>query len=722
MACFLFPSLTGVTGDCSNTNSGSFGINILGSSPDYTIQWINPSFGTIPLGPGVTGYTVSSLSAGTYTFNVVDSCPSGNTTALMNVYISSGTCVTLSDSQSTSCGFNNGSLTATTSNLYFNATFSLYEINQGLVSTITQGNNNGIFTSLSAGTYYVIADDGGGCTGKTESCIIKSSSTLNFGLYQINNSACINSLGSIYITGLTGTPPYTYQWLPNGETTSSITGLTNGPYSVTVTDGLGCSTSQGTIITSTPPLGTILLNNVQPSCFSATGESTIFISGGTAPYHLQASNGEIVITFATSYTFTGLSSGYFSVTVTDAGLCQSTAYTTLQTPSALSIVTINVTNSNCNNSDGEISVSVFGGSAPYTYTLIDSSSSSQIGIQPIQNAGFIFNGLVSDTYTLLINDSSGLCPYSGSVVVSNNVLYTLTASTTASTCNLSNGSILLGITSGGTPPYRYQIDGFDILNESNTTYLFENLLPGNYTARVTDANFCQQILPVTINNLSNLEFVLSTINPSVGPIGGISVFITDGTPPFTINWSSNVNGQTGLTVNNLSAGTYSVTITDSYGCTKTRTATLTGYNILSSFETYSVCSGPLITSNDFLRKGPQQMLIEGFYDLTSGDTGCVLNQAIFEIEVTLTGVTTTTTATTFYTGTTLSDFPGDDDYYSTLELLLLSFSGISQVNIIPIENKMVISTICSPSGEYIDTDVIVSLKIHYDISCVACSP
>ena len=721
MSCFLNPSLTGFTGDCLNTNSGSFGISIDGSAPDYTIQWVNPSFGTIPLGVGVTGYSVSSLSAGTYTFYVVDSCPSGNTTTLMNVYISSGTCVTLSDSQSTSCGFNNGSITATTSNLYFNATFSLYEINQGLVSTITQGNNNGIFTSLSAGTYYVIADDGGGCTGKTESCIIKSSSTLNFGLYQINNSACFNSLGSIYITGLTGTPPYTYQWLPNGETTSSITGLTNGSYSVTVTDSLGCSTSQGTIITSTPPLGTILLNNVQPSCFSATGESTIFISGGTAPYHLQASNGEIVITFSNSYTFTGLSSGYFSVVVTDAGLCQSTAYTTLQTPSALSIVTINVTNSNCNNSDGQISISVFGGSAPYTYTLIDSSTNSQIGIQPIQNAGFIFTSLSSDIYTLLINDSSGLCPYSGSVSVSNNVLYTLTASTTDSTCNLPNGSVLLGITSGGTPPYRYQINGYDILNQTSNTYLFQNLLPGNYTASVTDANFCQQILPFTINNISNLDFVISSINPNVGPQGQISVFITDGTPPFTINWSPNVNGQSGLTVTGLTAGTYNVTITDFIGCTESRNTTLIGYNILSSFETYTICEGPLVNNGDFLRKGPQQMLIEGFKDLTSGDTGCILNQSVFEIEVTLTGVTAATTATTFYTGTTLSDFPGDDDYYSVLELLLLSFSGVSQVIITPIENKLVVSSICSPSGEYIDTDVIVSIKIHYDISCIECA-
>lgn len=722
MACFLLPSLTGVTGDCLNTNNGSFGISIDGSAPDYTIQWISPSLGTIPLGAGVTGYSVSSLSAGTYTFNVIDSCPSGNTTALLNVYISSGSCVSLVDSINTSCGFNNGSITAETSNLYFAATYSLYELSSGFITSATTQNTNFVFTSLSAGTYYVIADDGGGCTGKSESCIIKSSTTLNFGLYQINNSACVNNLGSLYVTGLTGTPPYTYSWLPNGETTSSITGLSSGSYSVTVTDGLGCTTSQGAIIGSAPTLGTILLNDVQPTCFSATGETTLYISGGTAPYHLQASNGEIVITFSTTYTFTGLSSGYFSVVVTDAGLCQSTAFTTLQTPSAISVVTINVTNSNCNNNDGEISISLFGGSAPYTYTLTNSIGNSQIGIQPIPNGGFIFTALESDTYTLLINDSSGLCPYSGSVVVSNTILYTLTATTTDSTCNEPNGSVTLGITTGGTAPYRYQIDGYDILGQTGLTYTFSNLLPGNYTAIVTDANLCQQILPFTITNLSNLEFVLSSINPTLGSDGEITAFITDGTPPFTLNWSSNVSGQTGLTVTNLSAGTYSLTITDSYGCTKTRTTTLIGYNLISSFETYTICQGPLIDTGTNIRKGPQQMLIEGFQDLTSGDTNCVLNQAIFQVEVTLTGVTATTTAQTFYTGTTLLDFPSDDDYFATTQLLLMSFSGISDVIIEPVENKMTITTICNPSVEYVDTEVIISIKIFYDISCVSCGP
>jgi surface protein len=720
MACELNVIINGITGDCSNSGLGAFDISIDGTAPDYSIQLISPTTGTTVLGPGITGYSQTGLTAGTYTFNVIDSCPSGNTYFLLNINISSGTCVSI-DSSNTTCGFDNGSITATTVNLYESAIFELYELNSGFINIISQPFNSAIFGTLSAGTYYVIADDGGGCTGKSESCIIKSSSTLNFGLYQINNSACAVNLGSLHVTGLTGTPPYTYLW-SNGQTTPSITGLSDGTYSVVVTDGLGCSTGQGSIISSVADLTSLILIDTQPTCFSASGEATVYISGGTAPYYIQGSNGEISITFSTSYTFTGLPAGNFSVTVTDAGLCQSTSFNTLLTPNALSVITLDVTNSNCNNFDGRISISIFGGSAPYTYTLTDSLNNSQIGIQPLQNGGFIFTSLSSDTYTLTIADSLNICPYSGTVVISNNVLFDLSATTSGTTCNLPNGEVTLSISSGGTGPYRYEINGYDIFGQTGLTYTFQNLLPGNYTAKVTDINLCQQILPVTVPNLSNLNYVLSSLNPLFSNNGEISIFITDGTPPFTVNWSSNVNGQTGLTVNNLSAGTYSVTVTDAYGCTLSRNTTLIGYTLLQSNQTYTISQGLLTNQTQNLRKGPQQMLIEGFKDLTSGDTNCILNSAVFEVEVTLSGVTTSSTAQTFYTATTLNDFPADNLYYDTVKILLLSYSGITYVDIEPIENKITIGTISNPPQEYIDTEVIIGIKIYYDISCVSCAP
>jgi hypothetical protein len=99
--------------------------------------------------------------------------------------------------------------------------------------------------------------------------------------------------------------------------------------------------------------------------------------------------------------------------------------------------------SSCNNFDGKIFISLFGGAAPYTYTLTDSLGNFQTGIQPLQNGGFIFSSLYSDTYLISINDSSGFCPYSGTVTVNNNVLFNLSASTTGTTCDLPNGVVTL---------------------------------------------------------------------------------------------------------------------------------------------------------------------------------------------------------------------------------------------------------------------------------------
>ena len=92
MSCFLDVIVNSITGDCSNTSSGAFDISINGSAPDFTISWIDPSFGTIPLS-GATGYTINGLSGGSYVFNVIDSCSGGSTTFPVSVYISTGTCV-----------------------------------------------------------------------------------------------------------------------------------------------------------------------------------------------------------------------------------------------------------------------------------------------------------------------------------------------------------------------------------------------------------------------------------------------------------------------------------------------------------------------------------------------------------------------------------------------------------------------------------------------------
>jgi len=140
---------------------------------------------------------------------------------------------------------------------------------------------------------------------------------------------------------LIGNPPYTYLW-SNGGTLSSITGLTNGPYSVTVTDNTGCSISKSTEVIKVPQIGLGGFTSISPGCFTNNGELTVFITGGTAPYYYSASTGESNVSFDTQYTFTNVPGGSISVYAQDAGLCSFVASTTFS-PSTTSLFNTSLT-------------------------------------------------------------------------------------------------------------------------------------------------------------------------------------------------------------------------------------------------------------------------------------------------------------------------------------------------------------------------------------------
>jgi len=725
MSCALVQPIISVTGDCSNTNSGSYFVNWAGSNGSvFTITPLNP-VGS-PIVTSDLFFSSTSLSAGTYSYTLTDNCLPTNNSLTFNVYISSGTCFSLNEF-GTTCGLNNGSITATTSNLYNQASFSLYDINDVYYTSGVSFTNQFVFGNLSPNTYYVIGDDGGGCTGRSESCIIKSSSTLDFGFYVIDNGSCSPpsnlGAGKIFITGLTGNAPYTYLWSPGGQTTSSITGLTSGPYNVTVTDGQGCVTSKGTIVNTVPALAvTTMVVTTPPSCFGNNGEVQVSVSGGTAPYFYQGSNGFTQVSFSSVYTFTGLSAGFFSVQVTDAGLCNTTQSITIPSPNGFSITSINVYPSNCSASDGTIDIQLLGGTGPYTYQITSGSSTLQT---TTFSQNFSFYPLSTGTYPILI--SAGTCVYTNTYVVTNVSQFNLSATTTGTTCGLDNGGVDIFV-SGGSGLFTYDI--FPLGNQpySNTVqnvplsaYTFTNIPCGPYLVRVTDQNSnpaCFINYPVNVPCSNNVSFILVGTNSYLGSNGTATAYITTGTPPFTLNWSSNVNGQTGTSVTNLSAGTYSLTIIDASGCTETRSVIIQGFDLVSSYQTFTICNDTLSNSNSVIQKGPRQMLLEGFADLTSGDTGCTLNMSVFEAVVEVDGVSVTQS---YYTGYTLNDYPTINQWVDKIKEMLLDFPGIDAVNANLIGNTIKIINDCKNPISLGDKNVTVDFKITYDVSCVYCS-
>jgi surface protein len=702
-----------VIGDCSNLTIGEVFFNITGDSPGWAVSEISTS-GLLPTSASTSTYYVDNLPSGSYFVEITDSAFD---TLIVPIYISSGTCISI-EVTGTTCGFSNGTLTATTEHVYGPIDFYLYDINDNLVNFATDVTNDYIFNGLSANTYYVIADDGGGCTGRSESCIITPSNQINFGFYVVNDANCVSSSGNgkIFITGLTGNPPFTYLW-SNGETTQNVENLLSGSYSVTVTDNYGCQLTQTTLVTNVNPVTFGSFITTPPTCFGNDGSVEVIIVDGTGPYYYSGSNGDTVITFSQSYTFVGLSSGNFSVFVQDAGLCSFTNSTALITPNAFSIVSINTTNSSCGN-NGQIDIILNNGtpSGTFTYTLIDSLGGSTSETTSATNK--TFSNLPSDTYTIII--TNGTCSYTTIVTISNTILFTISASTTGTTCGFSNGSVQITASTGGTLPYTYEISGYPPSPQT----IYNNLPSGTYTATVTDLNGCSQTTNFTINPSNGVFFDLFTTQPVNGNDGEIQTLIYYGEPPFTYNWTPNVG--TGPLVTGLSAGTYTLEVVDNNGCTYTKSTLLDGTNKLSNYQVFNICSSPFQKTDIIGKRGIYQMFNEGYYDLTFDDINCKLNTAQFILETSVDGEYK---QINFYSSSGITDFPSDVLWVNTVVETIKTYEGIGDVIVDYQKNTIQIFNTCVTTGSTCnqqnvnllsDAKITINLLIDYDISCEFC--
>lgn len=726
-----------VTGDCTNSSIGEIQFTITGDSPTWTVSEISPYSGLIPtsgLTPGNETYYVGGLPSGVYSVQIQDTSipPNGPVTITNSFVISSGTTVSLYGDDTT-CDLNNGSLSAYTDTFYGSSTFELYDLLGNYIDSgqTPYGQAYLIFPNLSADTYYVIGNDGGGCTGRSESVIIRPSTSFTYGYYAVDDASCVagQSSGKIFLTGLTPSSAYTINWVSNvnGQSGTTVTGLTQGVYVVDVTNDEGCTVQETIQIDNVLQVGLGLIQTTPPGCFLNDGEVTIIITGGTAPFYYYGSNGDSYITFDSTQTFTGLTAGLFSITVTDAGLCSFTEQVNLVTPNSFGVVSVSTTNSNCNSNNGSVYITINNGigNGNYNYTLSGTNGSVQYNV----NGGLTqtFQAATGD-YVIFIDNGTG-CVYTGSTSVYNVDKFTITGSTTGTTCGLNNGVLSVSVSTGATLPLSYQLVG-PTTNPQSQTQLngnFINLTSGNYSLNITDGTGCQQSTSVYITPSSSVYFDFVTLNPVIGNDGVIYTLITSGTPPFTYYWTGNVGSQTGSTITGLTSGSYSLTIVDVSGCTYTKTTTLTGTQMLGSYSVFNLCDQNFVDSGIIGRRGIKQMFNEGFYDLTSGDTNCMVNYATFTLQV---DVGTESVTNLFYYSTGINDYPSDVLWADTLTNILNSFIGVGQVTIDYVNNKITITNDCEEISKNCtlekynllnDTNFVVNLIINYNISCVVCS-
>ncbi len=382
--------------------------------------------------------------------------------------------------------------------------------------------------------------------------------------------SCSSTSGSVSVTTSGGAANYTWEWSSvlagsTGTTSttgliSTLTGLSSGVYTVTVTDSKNCSATSTATVNNIGGLTASTQTPVNINCFGQhTGSDSVATSGGASPvtfiWSPSGGNGQ---------TASGLGAGTYSVKVTDGNGC--TVITTValtQPATALSVSTTN-TSAACGQSNGQAIASSSGGNGGFTYSWNTTSVLSDT-----------INGVTAGIYTVIVTDSKG-CTGTSTANIGNASGPTLSAAaaTTIKCFGDSTGSATATAT-GGSANYTYSwSNGVTAITNALTSQV-SNLPANTYTVTITDANGCSAVSTVIIappGTGNPLAPVTSAVPATCsGSNGSVSVNISGGTNPYSILWSD-ASASTGQTVNGLAAGTYTVTVTDGNSCSKISTA------------------------------------------------------------------------------------------------------------------------------------------------------
>jgi len=339
-------------------------------------------------------------------------------------------------------------------------------------------------TGLAPGTYSVKVADAGGCFYSTATVVVTG--TGGFTSTVSSTPSTCTSGGTAAVTPAGGAAPYTYIWSPGGGATSSISGLSAGSYSVSVTDANGCTGNYSVAVASVGGF-TLSTSSAPALCFAAAnGTASAVLTGGTAPYtYLWSPGGAITANV------TGLSAGSYSVLVTDAYGCTKTHSVTITEPAA---ITGNITGSAnvlCfGGTNGSATASASGGVGAITYVW--STVPPQTGVTA--------TNLSSGNYAVTIKDANG-CSISQSVTITQPAALAVSITTVPASCNTKDGSATAA-PSGGTPPYTYLWLTTPFIQATPTA---TGLGAGTYTAIVTDSKGCSlPPKPVSVLGASSL--------------------------------------------------------------------------------------------------------------------------------------------------------------------------------------------------------------------------
>jgi gliding motility-associated-like protein len=403
-------SATSNSTSCPGALDGSITIAPAAGAVSYTL---NP--GNITNTTGI----FTGLGAGTYTATFTGSGGCTGTVTPANIVVAAGPAITgTATSTATSCAsVNDGSITITAP-----ATAGTsFTLNPGNIT-----NTTGLFTGLAPQTYTINFVTASGCTGTITETTVTAGPFLTATFTQVNPVCANINNGSISITPQAGSvAPYSITLTgPGGPFTQSgnapitFSNLAPGTYNYTMNAANGCTGTGGPVTLTSNPALMMPVVLTMPLCNgNANGTATFSAFGGVAPYQFSTNAGA---TYQTSPTITGLTAGPHTIRIRDGVGCTKDTVIVLTQPNLLTATATNSTPAGCSNNDGRVTTSANGGTIPYAYSISGptaNTSGASTGI---------FTGLANGNYTVTVVDAKGCSTTAtATVILVDNMFLTL---------------------------------------------------------------------------------------------------------------------------------------------------------------------------------------------------------------------------------------------------------------------------------------------------------